>query len=117
MDKEKKEIRLIELLNEYTRRFYKKYINGIFEEWWCEWEWVSERDVIDKEYGFIERLVDNDKINYEKLEIWLLRYGIPEDTVWFYEWLLMLLSISDEPIEFLLSILKYNDEQRPMLPA
>ena len=77
----------------------------------------SELWVISKEYGFIQRLVDNDNIDIEKIEN--TEYYLID---WFYYWerkgfwierkddvvkiLLMLLSIQDSPIEFLISILK-----------
>ena len=61
--------------------------------------------IISKEYWFIKWLVDNDKIDFEKLEklhkfndILYLRTA--------YYGLLMLLSIQDNPIEFLCSVLK-----------
>lgn len=83
-------------------------------EWdWKDWHLTITR-LISKEYWFIKRLVEKDKIDTMKLEkIWY------EKTVYGYDWqyreiveysdyeaLLMLLSIQDEPIEFLVSILK-----------
>ena len=70
--------------------------------------------VLSKRYRFIKRLIENDKIDTNKLEkIWY------EETVYMYDWqyreiveysdyesLLILLSIQDKPIEFLISVLK-----------
>jgi hypothetical protein len=73
-----------------------------------------------KAYGFIKRLVDNDKI---QKEWWicprkdLVKEIIIEDRetkkpIWYknayteYEQLLMYLAIQDKPIEFLISILR-----------
>lgn len=87
--------KLLKLLSESTNGRFKSeqdLMVCIEFRWYCR--------------NFIEWLVENDKIDFAKLEIWLLRYGIPEDTLWFYEWLLMLLSISDTPIDDLISYLK-----------
>ena len=61
--------------------------------------------LISKEMGFIKRLVENDKINLEK-EIknselnWLHEHYFREDC------LIMLLARQDEPINFLIQLLK-----------
>ena len=53
--------------------------------------------VISKYFWFIQRLVDNDKIDESKIDIhWFS----------FYESVLMELAIQDNPIEFLCSVLK-----------
>lgn len=87
--------KLIELLNEFNK-----------EKWWhpwllYEWFWVRRWDLNfifnHSKFPFIEWLVDNDKIDESKIEIhWFS----------FYESVLMQLAIQDEPIEFLISILK-----------
>ena len=74
-------------------------------------KWMFDRVAISKEYGFIKWLVDNDKIDLRKLrkpkrEFWnymeiLLLNKSTRDSG-----LLMLLAIQDEPIEFLISVLK-----------
>jgi len=68
-------------------------------EWdWKDWHFPIPR-LISKEYGFIKRLVENDKIDLDKVEFvgeWTTKY----------QSLLMLLSISDTPIEDLISYLK-----------
>jgi len=107
--------KLIKLLNEYDK--INEYINKRFRnEYWCldrEFGWATVESsclkVISKDYGFIKRLVDNDKIDRKKVNFWdEIMYTVYE----FYpeinkeQELLMLLSIQDEPIEFLISILK-----------
>ena len=103
---------LIELLQEFNK-----------EKWWhpwllYEWFWVRRWDLNfifnHSKFPFIEWLVDNDKIDRKKLEIRPfsdeLVYSDSDCTVYrsdtTYEMLLMLLAIQDEPIEFLISILK-----------
>ena len=112
--------KLIELLNEYE----KKERKSEFYEWekWIWWEFnLFRRDtrdeewshiysdtadtyVISKKYGFILWLVENDKIDFE-MEMDTLpfreKYDIKKS-----DFLIMLLSISDTPIEDLLLYLK-----------
>lgn len=61
-------------------------------------------EICSKNYWFIRWLVENDKIRdyYE----WNDDIDYVREKYWFYEALLMLLSISDTPIEFLISVLK-----------
>ena len=116
--------KLVELLNEYeTPRswvVYKSYDDYDWTFYWvdCDWEtevaW-SDSYICSKQFWFIKWLVENEKIEYRKIiekeiEVWfkLVRIKdypnkIKEEDV---EELLMLLSIQDEPIEFLVSILK-----------
>ena len=134
---EKKEIwKLLELLNEYEKEVRKseyyeweKWIwwpNNLFrrdtrdEEWSHLYSDTADTYVISKKYGFIQRLVEQDKIDIKNLVVkWEMRtrWDISEmvtneDTSeeWWNEYwtelCLMLLSISDEPIELLCSILK-----------
>ena len=111
--------KLIELLNEYekskTHIDYTWKIEDKSEKrmCWVEYTWAyvneeeMERIVISKKYMFIKRLVDNDKIDLMKLKKW-----IEDNKFYCAKWgkitnmLLMLLSIQDNPIEFLISILK-----------
>lgn len=104
--------KLIDLLNER-----EKTVNWVQHPWWCkehlEYQCHWPR-VINKRFWFIERLVKNNKIDFDKLEkIW------HEETVYEYDWqykkfveysnyetLLMILSISDTPIDFLCDIIK-----------
>jgi hypothetical protein len=98
--------KLIELLNEYENT-----------DNWENWHQVEFREskIISKKFWFIKWLVENDKIDLDtvKEKIWIPCF------VWYKEWeiscvndkedyeqLLMLLSIQDEPISFLISILK-----------
>ena len=102
--------KLIALLNECWRPSAR---NKKWEK--LDLECVDRFYAISKYYGFIHRLVDNDKID---------RNNVKETNYWWefnYYWtipnskrnkeiqverLLMLLSIQDNPIEFLISILK-----------
>lgn len=114
--------KLIDLLNECWKEKYPKSklryykydsLNNDFISNWVLND--SEEKVLGKRYWFIERLVKNDKIDFRKviekeIEIWfkLMRIKdypkkIKEEDV---EEILMVLSIQDEPIEFLVSILK-----------
>ena len=119
--------KLIELLNEYEKvrekSEYQKMSNK--EHKWfssfyfplCFWhpegisgamtnefhEW-AESVICSKKFWFIQWLVDNEKIKEEEYQfIWTdeMQYTYSK-----YENLLMLLSIQDNPIEFLISILK-----------
>lgn len=103
--------KLIELLNEY-----EPYIqsDGTHTDnfWWYVSQWHSavfpkevwvER-IISKSYWFIKWLVENDKIDESKC--WNVSFELYHTSYTKYESLLMLLAIQDEPVEFLLSILK-----------
>lgn len=116
MDKEKKEIwKLLELLNEYEDpmvSWYDEYV----EEFWMfmpnnKEQGIAEEIVISKSYGFIQRLVEQDKIDRDKMlkDSWKIRityFGLWPANYLEYEKLLMLLSIQENPISFLISILK-----------
>jgi hypothetical protein len=102
--------KLIELLNEYVKELWIwNYV------WWHNKKTVENSDfIITKKFWFIKWLVDNDKIDLKELdkserkpmysfeEEWKLWFKL----FWVYESLLMLLSIQDNPIDFLISILK-----------
>ena len=116
--------KLIELLNEYeTPRswvVYKSYDDYDWFFYWvdCDWEteiaW-SDSLICSKKFWFIKWLVENDKID---LEAQAIQYAKSDLSKFFAEWkdkdwmsddyamLLMLLAIQDEPINFLISILK-----------
>jgi len=107
--------KLIELLNEYNRNVLK------WSDKWKEKSWKlilqidynhsrsfnSDLYICSLRYWFIKWLVDNEKIDYEKVRKWEWNGG-----KWHFEtvqpeyYIIMLLSIQDEPIEFLISILK-----------
>ena len=107
--------KLIKLLNEYNCNVLKradewKLKNSIEHPWTkyislsSVWAWKIYLYVISKEFWFIKRLVDNDKIDTLKLSM--------ESDMWFgdkyykEESLLMLLAISDNPIDLLCERLK-----------
>ena len=100
--------KLIELLDKFRRENKTKELIG--EPWtlvpltWKDFIELNRVMIISKEYGFIEWLVENDKIKdyYE----WNDDIDYVREKYWFYEALLMLLSISSTPIEFLISILR-----------
>ena len=125
--------KLIELLNEYekskTHIDYTWKIEDKSEKrmCWVEYTWAyvneeeMERIVISKKYMFIKRLVDNDKIDRDKFKEknwthWMRNLNKRFSVIW--EWMidwedyselesvLMILSIQDNPIEFLCSVLK-----------
>lgn len=66
-----------------------------------------ENYIISKKYGFIERLVENDKVDFN---FWFIYHTYDEDELGEkysdLDSLIMILSISDNPIEYLCSILK-----------
>ena len=115
-----KEIRmekLIELLNEYETVRWKENKNKDIKRLnkWCERyiaRWFSNLYIISKKFWFIKWLVDNDKIDRKHNDL-----AFSFSSVYTYNGedyenhlkeckLLMLLSIQDNPIEFLISILK-----------
>ena len=92
--------KLIELLNEYN-------------EWWHWRDENFDRNkllVISKWYWFIKWLVENDKIDREQFYDKARKIITDFDLRWEYEWacneIIMLLSISDTPIEDLVSYLR-----------
>ena len=99
--------KLLELLNEYDSWWD-------YDDYYWPYQYWQDTDaykygkyyLVSRDYGFIKWLVENDKINYKKLlensnfiEIRSIGWGIAYS-------LTMLLSIQDEPIDFLISILK-----------
>jgi hypothetical protein len=113
---EKEIWKLLELLNEYE----KETKNSEYSEWWGLLWWrpqylrcdtvESELLIISKGYRFIQRLVENDKIDKKKLDEAERRpMYVTDDMFSLYkvdECVIMLLSISDTPIEDLISYLK-----------
>lgn len=114
--------KLIELLNEYekekkswfTWRSIDSYDNCVYGVD-CDWETeiTMYSDLYSKQYWFIKWLVDNEKVDFRKLDYKKFSGDIPTR---YYLWtyirysfeneILMALSIQDNPIEFLISILK-----------
>ena len=95
--------KFIELLNEYENTLEPN--EQI--EWTENWVKATPLTIISKQYWFIKWLVENEKIDYESARKWEWN-----GSVWHFEtvqpeyYIIMLLSIQDEPIEFLVSILK-----------
>jgi len=103
--------KLIELLNKFEAKLEEMPLS---RRKWREENWIlyrrfmsvedAERMVISKSFWFIKRLIDSDKIDNSKLS--------RESDMWFWdkyereESLLMLLAISENPIEDLISYLK-----------
>lgn len=97
--------KLIELLNEYEKRergiSNARTTNFAFLYYLNNPAPISELNLISKKYWFIQWLVENEKI--EEWNFFYNTWDLPDDDV---SKLLMLLAIKDEPIEFLVSILK-----------
>ena len=103
--------KLIELLNEYYKiknyapiEFYDDDADGFDTNYMAFYKTTL---IISKKFWFIKWLVENEKIEYTKLNKIHTRKWLNvliEQNL--YEDLLMLLSIQDNPIEFLISILK-----------
>ena len=97
---------LIELFRDYVENYWNDTKDPTIDNVVIyDWQWFyfgarfySDEKVLSKKFWFIEWLVDNDKIDIEKFPQ-IMEYSD-------YESLLMLLSINDNPIEFLISILK-----------
>ena len=110
--------KLIELLNEYEKSWLNEFELEKYEEWWyCKWNWrifrgnweneneLTPYELCSKQYWFIKWLVENEKVEWNNKDIaikeWILWKSIDN-----YHSLLMALAIQDEPIEFLIGILK-----------
>ena len=116
--------KLIELLNEYTKKekfwiIWKLWEDPIWVYWYVNdkywlW-WASKLVIISKEYWFIKWLVENDKIletEVRPIQIYDYEWKYFDDEFWyswFNQWLyyrvIMELAISDTPIEDLVSYL------------
>lgn len=116
--------KLISLLNEYKEDALYVFVEYNKELHWFDMlddgknTFLWEETILWKRYGFIKWLVDNDKIDIKELVKWEIKSWwefeeYPEITEiseehwnkYYSELCLMLLSIQDNPIEFLLSIL------------
>jgi len=110
--------KLIELFKQHKRETWTSYEYILFRDndaWlqarciddWKEIYIVRQAEILSKKMGFIKRLVENNKIDFEKDKYWMILY---ENWVQKFlkseEEILMELSIQDNPIEFLISILK-----------
>jgi hypothetical protein len=83
-------------------------------EWLNMYWWYAKARLISKQFWFIKWLVDNDKIDTDEL---LGIYWETSQSIWeankyelypAYKRLLMLLALQDNPIEFLIHVLKEN---------
>ena len=92
--------KLIELLNEYEKKTYNKVERNE------EKLFPRQEFIISKKFWFIQWLVENEKIDFEKKLNTLRFESLVNQTLDSYLALLMLLAIQDNPIEFLASILK-----------
>lgn len=100
--------KLIDLLNSFCREKRGDYVVTKYREkehsfdTFVEWkvDYMTDLYVVSKRCEFIKWLVENDKIDLDKIE--------KHSFFWYtyYQNLLMLLAISDEPIELLNSLLK-----------
>lgn len=82
---------------------------GIDDEWIDE-QRIDDERIISKKFWFIKWLVENDKIDREQFYDKARKIITDFDLRWEYEWacneIIMLLSISDTPIDLLCSLLK-----------
>ena len=102
--------KLIELLNEWSKTAIENkwvYFLNLFDRDMT----MEMEDVISKRNWFIKWLVEKDKIDFSKFE-YMINIKANKRELYYTkagfhtEALLMLLSIQDEPIEYLISILK-----------
>lgn len=105
----KEEAKFMWLLNDYLLKYYAEYWN---RNLYCElggWSLLNVHEIviISKKFWFIQRLVDHDRIDLDKL-----LKGIKENKIYCWKWwktrnmLLMLLAVSNSPIKDLISYLK-----------
>lgn len=94
----------IELCNWNTTNLIKFKYSPYTFNLWDLWEQNTELLVISKQYWFIKRLVKNNKIDL----MYITNYSIYQTDYYFepYECLIMELAKCDEPIRFLVSVLK-----------
>ena len=118
----KQEVIFMDLLNEYLAKYYAEHGNKNLYmelEWWSIFN-VHETIIISNRFGFIKHLVGGKNIDREKLQNILVNTGY-DFPIWKsydqlgsedienytrYESLVMLLSIQNNPIEFLTNIIK-----------
>lgn len=110
--------KLVDLLNEYEKeKTDLKFNPHLWDAYGGHLSFLeysskySDLLCISKRYEFIKRLVENDKIDMSKAKYYsdLIYYEDYWEWGWAckdYEFVIMLLSIKDKPIEFLLSVLK-----------
>ena len=115
------EMQIIKLLNEFENEKSNTHI--VYWHYYQNWFHYLENDktysellMISKEHWFIKWLLDTKKIDRDKLYVemnWVVYFNYYEQEVLEEysdsDWLIMLLSIQDDPIEFLISKLEEND--------
>jgi hypothetical protein len=100
--------KLVELLNEYDSSNWWKETDEWIDNIWKIYEFHSELQIISKKYWFIKWLVENDKIDDKKVpksDYLAVQYDSLVESYKADE-LIMLLAISDTPIEDLINYLK-----------
>ena len=95
--------KLIELLNEYQYWMFVYEDDLLLLRIWSNVKVWGETFVISKKFWFIKWLVENDKIDRDKVDD---KFERPFYWYTNYEIVLMLLSISSSPIEDLILYLK-----------
>ena len=102
--------KLIELLNEYEKReswiSNARTTNFAFLYYLNNPASISELTLISKKYWFIKWLVENEKIDFSNIDFYFLQREQYTKT----ESLLMLLSISDTPIEDLITFILFTKD-------
>lgn len=121
---------LIKLLNEYEQQRERFWNLDSIIDWkaWLSykviflWKYEKIYFLISKKYGFIKRLVKNNKIdaewlNYKYMDVVYeleCAYLVSKESRIEYltDFIYMLLSVQEDPIEFLLSLLKECKDQK-----
>jgi hypothetical protein len=104
--------KLIPLLNERHNLEWVLWSNVNWDYLFVKWDKENkfyEEQIISKKFWFIKRLVEKHKINTRNLNLQVFMSMFSNDgtvEVSYEELILMLLAISDNPIEFLISVLK-----------
>lgn len=100
-------IELLKLKNWYEHIIWKEQSDLWYMFWLDDIAYREER-ILGKKFWFIQRLIENDKIDTRKIDedrLETIQYS-EKERITIYDWLLMLLAIKNNPIEFLISVLK-----------
>lgn len=100
--------KLIQYLNESEDWFVSRFISydGINRVFRLDnWQSFHYTLILSKEYCFIKWLVENNKIDTQKFRE-KAKFIILSNSIKYYEFLIMELSIQKNPVKFLVSILK-----------